>query len=146
LPSGYPSDVTEPDPLAADLRLVLGRLMRRLRVEHRFPIGHGAVLGRLDREGPLTTAELAAAEKMRPQSMGQTIAELEAQGLVSRRPDEHDGRRKLLELTAAGSEMLADDRRRRVGWLAEAIDAELSAEERDVLRRAVLLLERLADA
>jgi DNA-binding MarR family transcriptional regulator len=125
--------------------VVLGRLLRRLRAEHRFPIGHGAVLGRLDREGPLTTAALAAAEKMRPQSMGQTIAELEAQGFVSRRPDAHDGRRKLLELTAAGREVLADDRRRRVGWLAEAIDAELTGEERDVLRRAVPLLERLAE-
>ena len=132
--------------LASDLRVVLGQLMRRLRTEHRFPLSHGAVLGRLDREGPLTTAALAAAERMRPQSMGQTLAELEAQGLISRRPDEHDGRRKLLELTDAGRDVLADDRRRRVGWLAEAIEAEFTPEERDVLARAVPLLARLTDS
>jgi DNA-binding MarR family transcriptional regulator len=124
---------------------VLGQLMRRMRAEHRFPITHGAVLGRLDREGPQSTADLAAAERMRSQSMGQTLAELESQGLISRRPDAHDGRRKLLELTDAGREVLAEDRRRRVGWLAEAIDTEFSPEERDVLGRAIPLLARLTD-
>ena len=131
--------------LASELRVVIGQLLRRLRAEHRFPISHGAVLGRLDRDGPLTTAELAAAERMRPQSMGQALAELEAQGLVSRRPDEHDGRRKLLELTAEGRAVLDDDRRRREGWLAEALETELSAEEREVLARALPLLARLKD-
>jgi DNA-binding MarR family transcriptional regulator len=101
------------------------------------------VLGRLDRSGPLTTADLAAAERMRPQSMGQTLGELEAQGLISRRPDEHDGRRKLVDLTDEGREVLADDRRRREGWLAEAIETELSAEEREVLAQALPLLARL---
>ena len=129
--------------LASDLRVVIGQLLRRLRAEHRFPISHGAVLGRLDRQGPLSTAELAAAERMRPQSMGQTLAELEAQGLISRTPDAHDGRRKLLDLTDKGREVLADDRRRREGWLAEAIESELSAEEREVLARALPLLARL---
>jgi DNA-binding MarR family transcriptional regulator len=78
--------------------------------------------------------------------MGQTLAELEAQGLISRHPDEHDGRRKLLELTDAGRDVLADDRRRRVGWLAEAIEAEFTPEEQDVLARAVPLLARLTDS
>jgi DNA-binding MarR family transcriptional regulator len=76
--------------------------------------------------------------------MGQTLAELESQGLISRRPDETDGRRTLLELTAQGRSALADDRRRREGWLAEAIDG-FSAEERETLRRAVALLARLTE-
>src|SRR6201989_385512 len=88
--------------IASELRVVLGQLMRRLRAEHRFPLSHGAVLGRLDRQGPLSTVELASAERVRPQSMGQTLAELEAQGLVRRRPDEADRRRTLLELPDAG--------------------------------------------
>ncbi|HEV3053169.1 MAG TPA: MarR family transcriptional regulator [Solirubrobacteraceae bacterium] len=131
--------------LASDLRLVLGQLMRRLRAEHSFSLSQGAVLGRLDREGPLGTVELASAERVRPQSMGQTLAELEAQGLVVRRPHETDRRRTLIDLTDDGRRVLAEDRKRRIGWLAEAIDRELSAEEQETLDRAVALLARLAE-
>src|SRR6201986_96426 len=131
--------------VASELRVVLGQLMRRLRAEHRFPLTHGAVLGRLDREGPQSTVELAAAERVRPQSMGQTLAELEAQGFVSRRPDERDKRRTLLDLTDAGRQALADDRRRRECWLASAIEDDFSAEERETLDRAVALLARLTE-
>ena len=131
--------------VASELRVVLGQLMRRLRAEHRFPISHGAVLGRLDRQGPLSTVELASAERVRPQSMGQTLAELETQGLVSRRPDEADGRRTLLELTDAGRQMLAEDRGRREGSLAQAIEQEFSAEEQEVLAQAIPLLARLTE-
>ena len=131
--------------VASELRVVLGQLMRRLRVEHRFPLSHGAVLGRLDRQGPLSTVELASAERVRPQSMGQTLAELETQGLVSRRPDEADGRRTLLELTDAGRQTLAEDRQRREGWLTQAIEQEFSAEEQEVLAQAIPLLARLTE-
>jgi DNA-binding MarR family transcriptional regulator len=131
--------------LASELRVVLGQLIRRLRAEHRFPLMHASVLGRLDREGPLSTVELAAAERVRPQSMGQTLAELESQGLIARRPDESDGRRTLIDLTDAGRAALAEDRKRREGWLSEAIERDSSAAEQDVLERAVRLLERLAE-
>src|ERR1700748_2396861 len=131
--------------VASELRVVLGQLMRRLRAEHRFPLSHGAVLGRLDRQGPLSTVELAAAERVRPQSMGQTLAELETQGLVSRRPDEADGRRTLLELTDAGRPTLPRARQRREGWSTKASDREFSAEEQEVLARRVPLLARLTE-
>ncbi len=131
--------------LASDLRLVLGQLTRRLRAEHSFSLTQGSVLGRLDREGPLSTVELAAAERVRPQSMGQTLAELEGQGLIARRPHETDGRRTLIELTEDGRRVLAEDRRRRVGWLAEGIDGELTQSEQEILARAVPLLARLAE-
>jgi len=131
--------------VASELRVVLGQLMRRLRTEHRFPLSHGAVLGRLDRQGPLSTVELASAERVRPQSMGQTLAELEAQELISRRPDEADGRRTLLELTDAGRQTLAEDRQRREGWLTQAIEQEFSGEEQEVLAQAIPLLARLTE-
>jgi DNA-binding MarR family transcriptional regulator len=132
-------------PLASELRVVLGRLVRRLRAEYRFPLTHAAVLGRLDREGTLSTAELANAERVRPQSMGQTLAELENHGLVARRPDETDGRRTLLELTAEGHRALNEDRRRREGWLARAIEDGFSAEEQAALARTIGLLSRLSE-
>jgi DNA-binding MarR family transcriptional regulator len=138
---------TDPDPalVASELRGVLGQLMRRLRAEHRFPLSHGAVLGRLDRLGPQSLSELAVAERVRPQSMAQTIGDLEADRLVTRRPDPGDRRRALLELTDEGQAALQADRRQREGWLATAIAEDLSPEEQSTLRDAVGLLRRLAE-
>jgi DNA-binding MarR family transcriptional regulator len=133
-------------PLASELRVVLGHLIRRLRSEHRFSLSQGSVLGRLDREGPQGTSRLAELERVRPQSMGQTVAELETQALIARRPDPADGRRSLIELTDAGRAELREDRGRREGWLAEAIEQSFSDEEREVLDEAVRLLGRLANS
>ncbi len=132
-------------PLASELRVVLGHLIRRLRTEHRFSLSQGSVLGRLDREGPQSTSKLASAERVRPQSMGQTVAELESQGLIVRRPDPADGRSALLELTDAGRTELHEDRGRREGWLAQAIEQNFSDAERETLDEGVRLLTRLAE-
>ena len=136
---------TDTATTASDLRVVLGQLVRRLRAEHRFPLLHGAVLGRLDREGRRSVSDLAAAERVRPQSMAQTIAELEAEGLVRRRPDPGDRRRALVEMTAAGRSALEADRAHRVGWLVAAIEG-LPSREQDVVRRATPVLRRLAES
>jgi DNA-binding MarR family transcriptional regulator len=125
---------------------VLGQLLRRLRSEHRLPLAHGAVLSRLEREGPSTASSLAAGERIRPQSMAQTVSELEADGFVSRTPDATDRRRVLLAITDAGRSALAEDRQRREGWLAEAIATELTPEEQDLLARVVPLLRRIAQS
>jgi DNA-binding MarR family transcriptional regulator len=137
---------TDPALLASELRVVIGQLIRRLRAEHGFPLSQGAVLGRLDREGPWTVSDLAAAERVRPQSMAQTVGDLETDGLVARTPDPADGRRALVELTDAGRAALEADRRKREGWLAEAITRELSAEDQKTLADAVELLRRLVDS
>ncbi len=131
--------------LAGELRVVLGQLMRRLRAEHGFSLAQGAVLGRLDRNGPATVSDLAAAERIRPQSMAQTVTDLQSDGLVARSPDPTDGRRILVALTDAGRATLAADRLKREGWLAKSIDEELSAEEQHLLANAVPLMRRLLD-
>jgi DNA-binding MarR family transcriptional regulator len=132
--------------LASELRDVIGQLMRRLRSEHGFSLSQGAVLGRLDRDGVGSVSDLAAAERVRPQSMAQTVADLEAEGLVSRSQDPRDGRRALVELTASGRSTLAAERGRREGWLAQAISQELTSEEQARLLGVVDLLRRLADS
>jgi DNA-binding MarR family transcriptional regulator len=137
------STKTDTALVASELRVVLGQLVRRLRAEHRFPLSHGAVLGRLDREGPQSVSDLAVAERVRPQSMAQTVADLEADGYVERRPDPSDRRRALVGFTPAGREALDEDRRHRVGWLAEAISG-LPASDQAVLARASDILRRLA--
>jgi DNA-binding MarR family transcriptional regulator len=132
--------------LAHELRETLGRVIRRLRAEPGPSVGRMAVLGRLDRDGPSSISDLATAEKMRPQSMAQTVSDLQAAGLVSRRPDPNDGRRAFIELTARGGELLQTTRARRETWLTEALDSKLDADERALLHEAVVLLERIADA
>ena len=130
--------------LASELRIVLGHLVRRLRAERRFSLSHAAVLGRLDREGTQSIGDLAVAERVRPQSMTQTIGDLEAEGLIGRRADPGDGRRSLVELTDEGRRTLEADRREREGWLARAIAEDLSHEEQRVLVKALALLRRLS--
>ncbi len=132
-------------PLASDLRVVLGQLIRRLRSEHRFSLSQGAVLGRLDREGAQSVSDLAFAERVRPQSMAQTVTDLESDGLVARAPDPDDGRRALVSLTEAGLTELREDRLRREGWLVKAIE-ELPTADQVTVERAIVLLRRLADA
>ena len=130
----------------SELRIVLGQLVRRLRAEYRFPISQATVLSRLDRGGAATTSALAAAERLRPQSMAHTIAELESDGLIDRTPDPDDRRQVLIALTDRGREALAEERARREGWLAEAIAAELTGDEQELLLQAVPLLRRLAQS
>jgi DNA-binding MarR family transcriptional regulator len=135
-------------PMAHEFRETIGRVLRRLRAEAsgQPPVGQMAVLGRLDREGPASTSDLAAAERMRPQSMAQTVRDLETAALVSRRPDPDDRRRVLVELTQAGRERLRASRAQRETWLSEIFEREFTAAERETLRDALALLRRIADA
>jgi DNA-binding MarR family transcriptional regulator len=131
--------------LASELRIVVGQLVRRLRAEKQpLPLTHNSVLSRVERDGPRSASELAAAERMRPQSMAQTLAELNEQGLIVRTPDPHDGRRALVALTAEGRATLAECRRQREGWLAAAL-TQLTPSELDTLTQALPLLRRLAE-
>ncbi|HVS99344.1 MAG TPA: MarR family winged helix-turn-helix transcriptional regulator [Solirubrobacterales bacterium] len=133
-------------PLAADLRVVVGQLIRRLRSEQQlFPLNQASVLGRLDRSGAMSVSDLAGAERVRPQSMAQTVGDLEADALVERRPDPDDRRRALVDLTAAGRARIEADRRAREGWLVKAIE-QLPAGDRATIERAVEILGRIAAA
>jgi DNA-binding MarR family transcriptional regulator len=132
--------------LAHELRETIGRLLRRMRAEPGPPMSQLAVLSRLDRMGPASISDLAAADRMRPQSMAQTVHELEKAGHVSRRPDPADGRRSFVELTPEGLETLKATRARREDWLTRSLDSELDAAEREAVRRVLALLGRVADA
>jgi DNA-binding MarR family transcriptional regulator len=131
--------------LASELRVVLGQLARRLRAKHHFSLAQGSVLGRLERGGTTSIGDLALAEHVRPQSMTQTINDLEADELIVRRPDPTDGRRTLIELTDHGQATLDEHRRQRETWLARAIASDLSEAEQQQLAKVLSLLRRLAD-
>jgi DNA-binding MarR family transcriptional regulator len=135
--------------VAGELRVLVGKLKRRLREEAHlgdFTWSQVEVLGRLEREGPATVTNLARAEGVRPQSMGETLSTLKAAGLVSGAPDPTDGRQTVLSLTATCREMIKASRAAREDWLFRAIRTKLAAAEQAELASAVALLKRLVDS
>jgi DNA-binding MarR family transcriptional regulator len=134
------------EDVARALLLGMGLLRRRLRqvpVDGELTFPQTAALGRLDRGGPAAAADLARQEQISPQSMGATLSELEARGLVTRQPDPGDGRRILLSISARGRRELNRRRNARVEQLATVL-AEFSEDELAQLAAAAPLIERLA--
>lgn len=138
--------MTHTAELASIMRVSVMRLSRRLRWERSGPglsLTQIATLGTLDRHGPLTPRELADHEKVQPPSMTRVLAHLEELDLIVRTPHASDGRQHLVSLTGPAHDLLKEDRRRREAWLAQRL-AELTQAERDVLRAAAPILERLS--
>jgi DNA-binding MarR family transcriptional regulator len=138
--------------LASSLRVSVARLSRRLRTESTpgqgappVSIGGISVLGHLFREGERTLGQLAAAERVQPPSMTRTVNCLEQDGLVERSPHPTDGRQVVVRLSSAGRDLVVAERRRRDAWLAQLL-AELSAAERQLLRQAAPILDRLSQS
>jgi DNA-binding MarR family transcriptional regulator len=146
---------SSPDPeaaralaLASELRVVVGRLKRRLREQSHFgdlSWTQVRVLSRLEKEGPATVTALARAEGIRPQSMGEAVAALKASGFVTGAPDPDDGRQTVLSLTPACQEAIRTGRAAREDWLFREIRARLAPAEQAQLASAVELLKRLVD-
>jgi DNA-binding MarR family transcriptional regulator len=145
--SEYPEPTGEPDDVAAGLRRGVMRLARRLRAERpaeALPGNQISVLSHLHRGGALTPGDVAAAERQQPQSLTRTFAELERSGLIRRTRSDLDRRQYFLEITPEGRRALGGDMAVRDAWLAERL-AALSETEREVLRLAGVLMERLAE-
>jgi DNA-binding MarR family transcriptional regulator len=138
----------EPDvgDVAVELREAIGLLLRRMRQTSPgdLTLPENAALTRLNRGGPTTSSALAKLEQISPQSMGATLAGLEAQGLVARHADPEDGRRVLLSLTETGQLILQGKRNARNEQLAKALSANFTPGEIRLLAEAAPLLERLA--
>jgi DNA-binding MarR family transcriptional regulator len=136
-----------PEIAVIDFGHAIGLLVRRARAaaaSHELSWTETAVLKRLSKGGPATTADLARAEGMRPQSMRTIIAALEELGMVERKPHATDGRQVNLELTPKGSavQRSAGDAKRT--WLAQAI-AQLDEQERTTLFAAGEIIKRLVE-
>jgi DNA-binding MarR family transcriptional regulator len=135
--------------LAADLRILIGQLKRRLREEASagdLTWSQMSVLGRLERDGPATVTGLAKAEGVRPQSMGATVAVLEQAGMVIGAPHPSDGRQTILSLTETCREFIKANRAAREDWLVRVIQTELSSGEQETLASGIDLLKRLVDS
>jgi DNA-binding MarR family transcriptional regulator len=135
------------EPGLLDFTQAIGLLVRRVRAAgrmHELSLTESAVLGRLEREGPATTAELARSEGVKPQSMGATVAALAARKMIERRPHATDGRQRLVALTARGAAVRKSMKDAKHTWLAEAV-ARLDRREQETLFRAGEIIRRLAE-
>jgi len=141
-------DAARASALAAELHALSGKLKRRLRAlasAGDLTPSQTSVLMHLDREGPTTVTALARTEGVRSQSMGATVAVLEAAGMVGGSPDPKDGRQTILSLTPACRELIRRGRAARHDWLFGAIQTKLTPEEQEQLAAAMSLLNRLVD-
>jgi DNA-binding MarR family transcriptional regulator len=122
------------------------RLARRLRQMQDESLGLNpnqlSAMAVLLNSGDQLMGELAAQERIQPPSVTRIVNSLEARGYVARRPDPRDHRQCLVALTESGRQVLLANRRRRDEWLAVRI-ADLDPAERDLLRRAVGVLEKV---
>ena len=131
--------------LAARLASISTVLQRHL---SRADTGEGLTRARLSAlallvlGGPRTLGDLAAAEHVRPPTMTRLIHAMEADGLVTRRPNPDDARSVVIEATPKGVTQLESGRARQIAPLAETI-ADLDRAERLQLEEAADLLGRV---
>lgn len=142
-------DTAETLLLAAEVREGFSKLKRRLRAEAgaaEITPSQASVLTHLMTAGPSTVTKLAQAEGVRPQSMGATVAALEASGFIIRVPDPQDGRRTILELSPEAAERFSANRVARESWLFQAIQENLSPREQRELARGFAVLRKLVES
>jgi DNA-binding MarR family transcriptional regulator len=132
--------------LASQLRpalLRLTRLVRNQRVDTSVSLTQISAMATLHKVGPMSAGDLAAREKVQPPSMTKVIAYLEERGLVRRELNPTDKRSSIIGITDAGLDLLESEARSRDLWLSQRL-AELTAEERSLVRKAIPILEKLA--
>ncbi len=135
------------DARVIELGESIGLLVRRARAlaaSEELSWTETGVLKRLGKDGPSTTADLARAQGMRPQSMRTIVATLEEMGMIERTPHSTDGRQVILALTAKGTaiQKSAGDRKR--NWLAQAISG-LSERQQETLFEAGKIIRRMVE-
>jgi DNA-binding MarR family transcriptional regulator len=136
------------EQVAAEIATVTGLLARRLRStssDTELTASQRSALVRISDDGPATTAALARAEHIKPQSMRLTLGALEEQGLIERTPDPTDGRQSVVSITDHGRSVLAGVRAAKQTWLSKVIAEELDAGDRRTLAEAAALLRRLTE-
>ncbi|HUA80255.1 MAG TPA: MarR family transcriptional regulator [Dyella sp.] len=145
-PSPAPNAVIE--TAVSELTAAVSQLLRRLRTHanpNELNLSQLSTLARLDQHGAMTTADLARAESMKPQSMGTILASLEQEGLVERQPHPTDRRQILFALTIAGVEMRRQRGLAKREWLMAAM-AKLEPAELKTIVDAIALIKRLGES
>jgi DNA-binding MarR family transcriptional regulator len=145
-PVGSSDDFVPSADLASRLRLGVMRLSRRLRQHAPGDITPSqlSALATIVGQGRITHSGLAEAERVQPPSITRVVDVLVDRGLATRTTSDEDRRVAWVEPTLAGRELVDAVRRERDAYLAQRLRT-LSADDRAVLARAAVLLERLRE-
>jgi DNA-binding MarR family transcriptional regulator len=137
------ADGSSDSELAARLRVAVGRLHRRIRLDSNdVPPLQLSTLVSIEAHGPLRLGELAAREAVSAPTMTRVLAALDERGLIVRSQDPGDARSTLVALSPAGVEVLAEMRSRRTA-LVDARLARLTPQQRAALEAAIPALEAM---
>ena len=135
--------------LASELRTVITRLIKKLRKHSvtgmQLSLTERSTMSLLDQYRELLPNELAAMEKITNQSMSQILNHLSELGYINRRISKEDKRKSLISLSAKGAAVLKQVRSERDSWLYQALSKSCSAEELDVLKKALAPLKKLVE-
>jgi len=137
--AGPRASATELAAQLAGLSTVLQRHLSRVDTGDGLTRARLSALALLVLGGPRTLGELAAAEHVRPPTMTRLVQAMEADGLVIRERNPHDGRSMIIHATRAGEAQLAEGRARQIAPLAASV-AELGDGQRRRLEDAADLL------
>ena len=141
-----PRSTLDAAALAHELRIAVMRFSRRLRsqrVDTSVTLTHLSAMSTLRRHGAMSAGELAGHERVQPPSMTRVVGALEAMGLITRTPHPTDGRQVVIELTPAAHGLLDAEAQAREAWLSAGLE-QLSPQEREVLREAATIMDKLA--
>lgn len=132
------------EELAARLRLVIGRLNRRIRIDgsETLPPLQLSTLVTVEQHGPLRLSELARREGVTAPTMSRVLSALDEQGMVARAADPGDARGVLVSIADTGRSCLREVRSHRNALIARRLD-RLDSAQREALVAALPALEAL---
>lgn len=137
----------ETKDLASSLRTAISILHKSLRKQmysiNALSLTEMETIGHLIRNTALLPSELANLTRVKTQSMSQIIKKLEGLEIVIRTPSKDDGRKVYISLTEYGKQAVVQTRSERDHWLTEAIDETLTKEEKELLEKAIPLLNKI---
>ena len=144
-----PKITQEDQELAKEIRNSVTLLYRRLRKQVSNPeqlsVAEYGVIEALLIRNNLTPGELCIQLNISTQFMSQVLSRLVSLNYIQKKGDNHDKRRTLVFITAAGKKKIENARHERDEWLAETISLLYTAQEKKLIRSATQLIVRLSE-